>query len=69
MKNNRKLDFDHPKVGAPLAPLRLQGGSEGQKMSKVILKDLVNMKRMLKSTSKNIIPSPSYDFLKIAICL
>ena len=27
------------------------------------------MKKMLKSASKNIIPSPSYDFLKMAICL
>ena len=33
------------------------------------MKDLVEMKKMLKSTSKNIIPSPRYNFLKIAICL
>ena len=45
------------------------GESEGKKISEVILKDLVEMKKMLKSASKNIILSPSYDFLKIAICL
>ena len=45
------------------------GGSEGQKLSKAISKDLVEMKKMLKSASKNIMPSPNYDFLKIAICL
>ena len=49
--------------------LRPQGGSEGQKLSKSILKALVEMKKMLKSASKNIIPSSSYDFLKITICL
>ena len=40
------------------ASLRPQGGSEGQKLSKVILQDLVEMKT-------NIIAGPSYDFLKI----
>ena len=45
------------------------GGSEGQKLSKVIFKDLVEMKKMLQSASKNIIPNPRYYFLKIAICL
>ena len=39
-------------------------GSEGPKISNVILKDLVEMKKMLKSASKNIIPRPSYDFLE-----
>ena len=52
-----------------LLMLRPQGGSEGQKLSKAISKDLVEMKKMLKSASKNIMPSPSYDSLKIAICL
>ena len=41
-------------------PLRPQGGSEGQILSKVILKDLVEIKKMLKFASKNIIPSPRY---------
>ena len=41
------------------------GGSEGKKISKVILNDLVEMKKMLKSASKNIIPIPSYyEFLE-----
>ena len=52
-----------------LKVLRPQRGSEGQKLSKVILKDLVEMKKMLKSASKNIIPSQRYYFLEIAICL
>ena len=33
------------------------------------LKDLIEMWKMLKIASKNIVPSQSYDFLKIAVCL
>ena len=33
------------------------------------LKGLIELWKMLKSASKNIVPSPSYDFLKIAIYL
>ena len=48
-----------------ISKLKPQGGSEGQKLSnQVILKDLIEIKKMLKSASKNIIPSPSYDFFK-----
>ena len=55
--------------------IRLKTTGEGprlkktKKPSKVILEDLVEIEQMLKSASKNIIPSLSYDFSKIAICL
>ena len=35
-----------------VSKLRPQAGSEGQKLNKVILKDLVEMEKMLKSASK-----------------
>ena len=38
------------------------GGSEDQQLSKFILGDIVEMKKKLKSASKNIIRSPGYDF-------
>ena len=42
-------------------------GSEGQKLSYVILEDLVEMKNMLKSASKNII-FENCDLPVITVC-
>ena len=44
-----------------------RGGSEGQKSCETILKDLIEMQKMLKTAWKNIVPSQSYDFLKIEV--
>ena len=46
-----------------------EGGPRVPTFLLAYLEDLIKLLKMLKTASKNIVPSQSYDFLKIAICL
>ena len=71
--------IEQPKIGPVNLPSNLSkntsrhvkatGGVEGSKTCGVILKDLIELRKMLKTASKHIVPNSSYDFLKIAIRL
>ena len=52
--------------------VKATGRGEGPEVPKCLLafrKDLIGLWKMLKTASKNIVPSLSYDFLKTVICL
>ena len=54
-----------------LTDLRPQGGGglEGQKKCWTIFKDLIEQSEMQKTALKNIIPSESYEFLKMLVAI
>ena len=49
--------------------LRPQGVRGVKNMWEIILKDLIELRKMLKTALKHIVPNSSYDFLKFAIRL
>ena len=61
------LKIQYPLKNENRNHLRPQGGGQSvQKSSEAYMKDLGEMQKMLKTASKNIFPSPSYDLMKIA---